>query len=121
MIDREAAGRKITFFKKANTESSGKDQETIGISNKAKVYFVIVALILILCVVYVEQLRTGKGGGQNAADAAAQTTAETAAQTQEETPAAEAEQPAAQTKEETPAAEAEQPAENGEEANKNGQ
>jgi hypothetical protein len=114
MIDREAAGRKITFFKKANTESSGKDQETIGISNKAKVYFVIVALILILCVVYVEQLRTGKGGGQNAADAAAQTTAETAAQTQEETPAA-------QTQEETPAAEAEQPAENGEEANKNGQ
>ena len=105
MIDREPAGRKFNFFKKAEAESSENFKETIGISNKAKVYFVIVALILILCVVYVEQLRTGKGGGQNAADAAAQTTAETAAQTQEE----------------TPAAEAEQPAENGEEANKNGQ
>ena len=92
MIDREPAGRKFNFFKKAEAESSENFKETIGISNKAKVYFVIVALIMILCIVYVRQLRTGKGGSQNAADAApAQTATEAAAQTQEGTTAGGAE------------------------------
>lgn len=95
MIDREPAGRKFNFFKKAEAESSENFKETIGISNKAKVYFVIVALIMILCIVYVRQLRTGKGGTQKAADTAAtQTTAEIAAETQEGATAAQAEKAA---------------------------
>ena len=82
MIDREGAG--TGFFRKSR--SSGTDNaypEHSGLSNKAMVYLVIMALIVILCIVYVFQLRNARNGGKPA-DAAA-VTADTAAPA--ETPA----------------------------------
>lgn len=78
MIDREGAG--AGFFRKSR--SSGTDNaypEQSGLSNKAMVYLVIMALIVILCIVYVFQLRNARNGGKPA-DAAA-VTADTAAET----------------------------------------
>ena len=90
MIDREGAG--AGFFRKSR--SSGTDNaypEQSGLSNKAMVYLVIMALIVILCIVYVFQLRNARNGGKPA-DAAAVTAdtaapAEGAAETPAETPA----------------------------------
>ena len=81
MIDREGAG--AGFFRKRRT--SGAEEaypEQAGLSNKAMVYLVIMALIVILCIVYVYQLRSARSGG--ASDTAA-VTADTAAAA--ETPA----------------------------------
>ena len=81
MIDREGAG--AGFFRKSRT--SGAEEaypEQSGLSNKAMVYLVIMALIVILCIVYVFQLRSARSGG--ALDTAA-VTADTAAAA--ETPA----------------------------------
>ena len=96
MIDREGAG--AGFFRKSR--SSGTDSaypEQSGLSNKAMVYLVIMALIVILCIVYVFQLRNARNGGKPADSAAvtadtaspAETPAEGAAEAPAEAPAEE--------------------------------
>ena len=118
MIDREGAG--AGFFRKSR--SSGTDNaypEQSGLSNKAMVYLVIMALIVILCIVYVFQLRNARNGGKPAdaaavtADTAAPTPAEGAAEAPAEAPAEGAAEGAAETPAETPA---EAPAEEAAEA-----
>ena len=99
MIDREAGGG--LWSRKKNTVSSADNyQDQGGLSNKTVVYLVIMALIVILCIVYVNQLRSGKaaGAGPKAADAAATaaTAAETPAEGAAETPAEEAAETPAQ-------------------------
>ena len=106
MIDREGAG--AGFFRKSR--SSGTDNaypEQSGLSNKAMVYLVIMALIVILCIVYVFQLRNARNGGKPA-DAAAVTAdtpapAETPAEGAVEAPAEAPAEGAAETPAETPA------------------
>ena len=99
MIDREGAG--AGFFRKSR--SSGTDNaypEQSGLSNKAMVYLVIMALIVI-------QLRNARNGGKPA-DAAAVTAdtaapAETPAEGAVEAPAEAPAEGAAETPAETPA------------------
>ena len=93
MIDREAGGG--FWPRKKDTEFSADDyQDQGGLTNKTIVYLVIIALIVILCIVYVFQLRSGRGTPEAdtlagdtavAADTAseAQAPAEEAAQTPE--------------------------------------
>ena len=90
-----------------------------GLSNKAMVYLVIMALIVILCIVYVFQLRSARRGG-NSADTAAVTAdtsaaevsgepaAETSAEGAAETPAEASAEGEAEAPAEAPAEEAEQ-------------
>ena len=110
MIDREGAG--AGFFRKSRT--SGAEEaypEQSGLSNKAMVYLVIMALIVILCIVYVFQLRNARNGGKPADAAAvtadtaapAETPAEGAAEAPAEAPAEGAAEGAAETPAETPA------------------
>ena len=104
MIDREGYGAGF-FFKKKPAEPAIEDDypEQSGLSKKAIVYLVIIGLIIVLCSVYVFQLRSARRGGGQAADPAA-VTADTAAapaqgegaQTPEEAPAEGAEQESAQ-------------------------
>ena len=121
MIDREGEG--AGFFRRSRTSGAGEAyQEQSGLSNKAMVYLVIMALIVILCIVYVYQLRGARSGGksQDTAAVIAETAAEPSAEVPAETPAeGGAEAPAegaaeapAETPAETPAEEAaEAPAE----------
>ena len=93
MIDREGYGAGF-FFKKKPAEPAIEDDypEQSGLSKKAIVYLVIIGLIIVLCIVYVFQLRSARrGGGQAAAPAQGE-----AAQTPEEAPAEGAEQESAQ-------------------------
>lgn len=94
MIDRKPAGEGNGFWKKTS-DKVGDFQDQSGISSKAMVYLVIVALIIVLCIVYVGQLRKSRGGSP-AADAAAAQTAETAAGAQTGETAAPAADAAAQ-------------------------
>ena len=65
MIDREGAG--AGFFRKSrNSEPAEEYPQQSGLSNKAMVYLVIMALIVILCIVYVFQLRSARRGGNSA-------------------------------------------------------
>lgn len=66
MIDRKPAGEWNKFFKKP-ADSAGDFEDSIGISNKAKVYMVIILLIIILCIVYVMQLRSARNRGNTPA------------------------------------------------------
>ena len=100
MIDREAAGAG-RLFRKNSASSGGNNQDQIGISNKTIVYLVTIVLIVILCIVYVMQLRDARRNGGDSAPAAvtvdAAQTAEPAAEAPAETPAGEAaETPAGQ-------------------------
>ena len=115
MIDREGAG--AGFFRKSR--SSGTDNaypEQSGLSNKAMVYLVIMALIVILCIVYVFQLRSARRGG-NSADTAAVTAdtapAEASGEPEAETPAEGAAEAPAEGAAEAPAEGAEQAPEEG--------
>ena len=58
MIDREGYGAGF-FFKKKPAEPAIEDDypEQSGLSKKAIVYLVIIGLIIVLCIVYVFQLR----------------------------------------------------------------
>ena len=113
MIDREAGGG--LWSRKKNTVSSADNyQDQGGLSNKTVVYLVIMALIVLLCIVYVNQLRSGKaaGAGPKAADAAAtaataaETPAETASEGAAETPSEGTAETPAEGAAETPAEEA---------------
>ena len=77
MIDREGAGG--SFFRKSRTPEPAEEypQQSV-LSNKAMVYLVIMALIVILCIVYVFQLRSARSSGKSP-DTAAAVTADTAA------------------------------------------
>lgn len=114
MIDREGAG--AGFFRKSrNSEPAEEYPQQSGLSNKAMVYLVIMALIVILCIVYVFQLRSTRRGGNSAetaavtadtaaAEASGEPEAETSAEGAAETPAeasaeGEAEAPAVETAE----------------------
>ena len=115
MIDREGAG--AGFFRKSRT--SGAEEaypEQSGLSNKAMVYLVIMALIVILCIVYVFQLRSARRGG-NSADTAAVTAdtapAEASGEPEAETPAEGAAEAPAEGAAEAPAEGAEQAPEEG--------
>ena len=97
MIDREGAG--AGFFRRSrSSEPADEYPQQSGLSNKAMVYLVIMALIVILCIVYVFQLRSARRGG-NSADTAAVTADTSAAQVSGE-PAAET---SAEGAEQTPA------------------
>lgn len=89
MIDREGAG--AGFFRKSRTSEPAEEYpQQSGLSNKAMVYLVIMALIVILCIVYVFQLRSARRGG-NSTDTAAVTAdtapAEASGEPEAETPA----------------------------------
>ena len=59
MIDREGAG--AGFFRRSrSSEPADEYPQQSGLSNKAMVYLVIMALIVILCIVYVFQLRSAR-------------------------------------------------------------
>ena len=118
MIDREGAG--AGFFRKTRTPEPAEEYpQQSGLSNKAMVYLVIMALIVILCIVYVFQLRSARRGGNSAetaavtadtaaAQASGEPEAETSAEGAAETPAeASAEGEAAAPAEETAEAPAE--------------
>ncbi len=118
MIDREGAG--AGFFRRSrSSEPADEYPQQSGLSNKAMVYLVIMALIVILCIVYVFQLRSARRGG-NSADTAAVTAdtsaaqvsgepaAETSAEGAAETPAEASAEGEAEAPAEAPAEEAEQ-------------
>ena len=125
MIDREGAG--AGFFRKTRTPEPAEEYpQQSGLSNKAMVYLVIMALIVILCIVYVFQLRSARRGGKPedtaaavtadtaaAADASGEPAAEASGEPAAEAPAEGAAEGAAQTPAEAPAEEtpAEAPAE----------
>ena len=110
MIDREGAG--AGFFRKSRTSEPAEEYpQQSGLSNKAMVYLVIMALIVILCIVYVFQLRSARRGG-NSADTAAVTAdtapAEASGEPEAETPAEGAAEAPAEGAAEAPAEGAEQ-------------
>ena len=115
MIDREGAG--AGFFRKSRTPEPAEEYpQQSGLSNKAMVYIVIMALIVILCIVYVFQLRSARRGG-NSADTAAVTAdtapAEASGEPEAETPAEGAAEAPAEGAAEAPAEGAEQAPEEG--------
>ncbi|MBP3882197.1 MAG: hypothetical protein J6E40_08510 [Lachnospiraceae bacterium] len=115
MIDREGAG--AGFFRKSRTSEPAEEYpQQSGLSNKAMVYLVIMALIVILCIVYVFQLRSARRGG-NSADTAAVTAdtapAEASGEPEAETPAEGAAEAPAEGAAEAPAEGAEQAPEEG--------
>ncbi len=115
MIDREGAG--AGFFRKSRTPEPAEEYpQQSGLSNKAMVYLVIMALIVILCIVYVFQLRSARRGG-NSADTAAVTAdtapAEASGEPEAETPAEGAAEAPAEGAAEAPAEGAEQAPEEG--------
>ena len=113
MIDREGAG--AGFFRKSRTPEPAEEYpQQSGLSNKAMVYLVIMALIVILCIVYVFQLRSARRGGNSAdtaavtadtapAEASGEPEAETPAEGAAEAPAEGAAEAPAETPAETPA------------------
>ena len=115
MIDREGAG--AGFFRKSRTSEPAEEYpQQSGLSNKAMVYLVVMALIVILCIVYVFQLRSARRGG-NSADTAAVTAdtapAEASGEPEAETPAEGAAEAPAEGAAEAPAEGAEQAPEEG--------
>ena len=119
MIDREGAG--AGFFRRSrSSEPADEYPQQSGLSNKAMVYLVIMALIVILCIVYVFQLRSARRGG-NSADTAAVTADTSAAQVSGEPAAETSAEGAAETPAEASAeGEAEAPAEGTAEAHAEG-
>ena len=113
MIDREGAG--AGFFRKRRTSGAAEAYpEQAGLSNTAMASPGSMALIVILCIVYVYQLRSARSGGASdtaavtadtaaAAETPAEVPAEAPAEGAAEAPAEGAAEAPAETPAETPA------------------